>query len=179
MNKMIKGSVAGAAGVALLMGSFGTYALWNDAATMPGNTITSGVMDIEAGAVSWDDAAPGAWNPATDLVVPGDEIVRTQTFTVTGTGKNLKGTIKLTGGDVTQGGFNNLLDVTVKVTSDNATVVQDNGTNDFTFNAPFDAATLTAVVTYEFDKSDVTEAQEAQDATAAIADSTLTIQQTR
>ena len=29
-NKMIKGSVAGATGIVLLMGGFGTYALWSD-----------------------------------------------------------------------------------------------------------------------------------------------------
>ena len=193
MNKMVKGSVAGAAGVALLMGSFGTYALWNDTAEMPGNTVTSGVMDIEAGSVEWNDLATSGvndWTPGSaaadgksavlgDLIVPGDKIVRTQEFTLSGKGKNLKGTIKLTGGGVTQGGFDNLLDVTVQVTSDNATVLQDNGTNDFTFSAPFGSAKLTAVVTYKFDKAGVTKAQEAQNATAAIADSTLTIQQTR
>ena len=39
-NKMIKGSVAGATGIVLLMGGFGTYALWQDSATLGGSSVT-------------------------------------------------------------------------------------------------------------------------------------------
>ena len=50
MNKMVKASVVGAAGVSLLMGGFGTYALWHDSAgTGAGTSITSGVLDVNAG----------------------------------------------------------------------------------------------------------------------------------
>lgn len=178
MNKLIKGSLAGAAGVALLMGGFGTYATWTDSAGMQGNSISSGVMDIAAGVVVWDDLATtgtGDWT-ATDLLVPGDTVVRTQTFTVTGTGKSLEGTIKLTGAGVTSGGFGDLLDVKVEVTSDGNTKLTQSG-NDFAFTDPFGTSILTAVVTYKF-SADAT-AQQAQNATATVADSTITIQQTR
>ena len=193
MNKMMKGSVAGAAGVALLMGSFGTYALWNDTAEMPGNSISSGVMDIEAGDVSWDDLSTADiandWTPASqtaagDLLVPGDSVVRTQQFTVRGTGKNLEGTITLAGSaadtdtGVTKTGDDGLLVVSVDVESNNGRVVRStDDPNVFKFDAPFGAATLTAVVTYTLPAS-VTET-DAQGATATMANSTLTIQQTR
>lgn len=181
MNKTVKGSIAGAAGVALLMGSFGTYAVWSDQETLPGGTVTSGELDIAAGAVTWEDvsvAGPKRWQPG-DLLVPGDMITRTQTFTIKGTGENLRGTIALGGWDVDSGGFGDLLDVDVEVTSSDAVKVAkvDNTPGDFTFAAPFGEATLTAVVTYAFTE-DAT-AQEAQGATATIADSTITITQSR
>src|SRR5688572_6565363 len=61
MNKMIKGSIAGATGVALLMGGFGTYALWSDSETLDGSSITSGVLGVEAGAVTWKDQNLDDW----------------------------------------------------------------------------------------------------------------------
>jgi alternate signal-mediated exported protein len=179
MNKLIKASLAGAAGVALLTGGLGTYATWTDTARAEGHDIQSGVLDITAGNVVWDDQATvgtGDWTTST-LLVPGDVIKRTQTFTVRGDGKNLKGTIKLTGGAVTKGGFGDLLDVTVQVNSDNAGVARTTG-NDFKFVAPFGTGALTAVVTYKFDPNGTTTAQEAQNATASIAESTFTIAQT-
>ena len=36
MNKLVKGSIAGAAGIALLLGGAGTFALWNADATRCG-----------------------------------------------------------------------------------------------------------------------------------------------
>ena len=47
MNTMIKGSIAGATGVALLMGGFGTYALWSDSEDLPRNSVTSGNLNID------------------------------------------------------------------------------------------------------------------------------------
>ena len=46
MNKMIKGSIAGATGIALLMGGFGTYALWSDSQGISSGTVQSGTLDI-------------------------------------------------------------------------------------------------------------------------------------
>ncbi len=42
MNKTIKGSLAGAAGVALLMGGFGSYAMWSDSEHSAPAACTSG-----------------------------------------------------------------------------------------------------------------------------------------
>ena len=95
MNTMIKGSIAGATGIALLMGGFGTYALWSDSENLVANGVQSGELDIATSAGVYDDANSAAANDwtATDKMVPGDKVTYTQTFTVKGSGKNLKGTI--------------------------------------------------------------------------------------
>lgn len=178
MNKMVKGSVAGATGIVLLMGGFGTYALWSDSSDMPGSSVTSGELDIAAGDVHWNDLATTGnddWDPSNSnhLVVPGDVVTRTQTFAIKGTGKNLTGTVDFAPGTETNSSG---IEIDVAVTSDNATVTETAaGSNDFEFSAPFNTGTLTAVVTYTFPAS--TADQVDQNATAAIAQSTLTIAQ--
>ncbi len=149
MNKMIKGSVAGATGVALLMGGFGTYALWSDSEQLAQNGVQSGDLTIDTVAGSYDDAntaAAGDW-VASDKMVPGDTITYTQTFTVTGTGKNLKGTIKLNALPMSPNGFSTADPRRRRRPSSTATITKDNAT-DFSFAAPFGSATLTAKVTY-------------------------------
>ncbi len=98
MNKMMKGSIAGATGVALLMGGFGTYALWSDSEQARCRTACSPVSSPSTPSPgAYDDtntAAANDWS-ASDKMVPGDNITYTQTFTVTGTGNNLEGTIDL------------------------------------------------------------------------------------
>jgi len=183
MNKMVKGSLAGVAGVTLLLGSFGTYALWSDAEDIDASEVSSGVLDIKPGDTIWADASTGrtndAWDSKTDLMVPGDEVTRTQTFTITGTGKNLTGTVKVdegTLGDVANKlNFGEYLMHTLVVTSDNAQVTRTGDTNGFAFKAPFGEADLTAVVTYTL--AEGTPAQAAQDATAELTASTITIEQ--
>lgn len=150
MNKMIKGSVAGATGVALLMGGFGTYALWSDSENLSASKVQSGELDIATTGGVWDDANTSAaddWT-ASDKLVPGDKVTYTQTFTVKGTGKNMEGTIKYVKPTVTGDSWSNLTHA-VTVTSDNSDVEASgsSGTN-FTFDAPFGTATLTATVTY-------------------------------
>ncbi len=154
MNKMMKGSVAGATGVALLMGGFGTYALWSDSEDLAENHVQSGVLTIDTAAGVYDDArTTGAANDwtAADLMVPGDVVTYTQTFDVAGTGKNLQGTIALDVEDV-DGDFAGLVR-TVEVTSDDATIVRNADKVSFSFSDPFDTATLTAVVTYTLPSS--------------------------
>jgi alternate signal-mediated exported protein len=175
MNKMIKGSMVGATGVALLMGGFGTYALWSDSSALPASSVSSGELDIAAGDVHWNDLATAGnddWTAGTDKMVPGDTVTRTQTFAIKGNGKNLAGVVDFTQGGVT--GNTNGFKVKVEVSSDNAKVVAGAG-NDFTFSSPFDTATLTAVVTYTLDSS--VSNQVDQNATVALAESTLQIRQ--
>ena len=161
MNKMIKGSVAGATGVALLMGGFGTYALWSDSENLAANGVQSGELTIDTTAGEWDDvnsAAANDWNGATDKMVPRDKVSYTQTFTVNGEGKNLRGTITLGAQNLTSGfGAGNLVrTVAVDVSGAGAADITKVDDSNFTFASPFDTATLTAVVTYEF-KSSVTD----------------------
>lgn len=186
-NKMIKGSIAGATGIVLLMGGFGTYALWSDTSDMEASGVTSGELDIASAAATWADASGDsttAWNPNTDEIVPGDVIERTQVFTVKGSGKNLAGTIELSGGAVNDAAFakapgpGNWLTVDVDVTSSGGGVNETaTDSNAFAFDAPFGTQTLTAVVTYSFDEA--TTSQQAQNASATMAATTFTIAQVR
>jgi alternate signal-mediated exported protein len=94
MNKMIKGSVAGATGIVLLMGGFGTYALWSDSADLKDSTVQSGRLDISTvGAPVWTDESPDRtsanWS-ANDRMVPGDVVKMTQSLDIDAVGKNLE-----------------------------------------------------------------------------------------
>jgi len=102
MNKLVKGSIAGAAGIALLLGGAGTFALWNDSVTVAAGTVTTGelrIADATTPAAAWtEQSLTGTRNgvagtvivPSTTLkMVPGDTWRYTRTITLTTTGKNL------------------------------------------------------------------------------------------
>ena len=55
MNKLLKGAIAGAAGVALLLGGAGTFALWNSSATVTGGNIDAGNLHVA------DSGTAGTW----------------------------------------------------------------------------------------------------------------------
>jgi len=181
MNKMMKGSVAGAVGVTVLMGGFGTYALWTDSDTLDATEVNSGVLTIESnddGAyANPSNTADPSWG-ANSLMVPGDVVTYTETFDLSGTGKNLKGTVDFAtqamsstfaSGDLTR-------DIDVTITGGSAAITETAaGSNDFTFDDPFQSATLKVVVTYTFVDADGTDSQSATASTPA---TTLTIAQT-
>src|SRR6478609_5179369 len=148
MNTMIKGSIAGATGIALLMGGFGTYALWSDSENLAAHGVQSGELDIATSAGVYDDANSAAANDwtATDKMVPGDKVTYTQTFTVKGSGKNLKRTIAYVKPTLSST-FSGLTD-TVDITSSSADITAGSTAGSFTFAQPFGTATLTAKVTY-------------------------------
>ena len=82
MNKLVKGSIAAAAGITLLMGGAGSLALWNDSADLTGGSVSTGELNI----ISNGD---GAWTDNIALWVPGDEDTYTETFTIEAAGDNL------------------------------------------------------------------------------------------
>lgn len=82
MNKLVKGSIAGAAGIALLLGGAGTLAVWSDGATFDAGTVTSGELDLTAN-------GDGAWDQSIDFIVPGDELTYTESFAISAVGDNL------------------------------------------------------------------------------------------
>jgi alternate signal-mediated exported protein len=96
MNKLTKGAIATAAGIALLLGGAGTFALWNGATTIAGGTIQTGSLSIaKTGNATWADTSTtkngtSAFDPSTQALVPGDTVTLTQQVTLTTTGKNLK-----------------------------------------------------------------------------------------
>jgi alternate signal-mediated exported protein len=98
MNKLLKGAIAASAGVALLLGGAGTFALWNTSATVNGSSVSSGTLTIAtSGAAAWKNVSvtsAGTANStiadiATYRIVPGDTLEMTQTVTVNATGTNL------------------------------------------------------------------------------------------
>lgn len=117
MNKLVKGAIAGAAGIVLLMGGAGSLAYWNDTAqagpASGSNSITAGTLTITAqNAGTWtkgmynnagtQTVAPAAVaNLSNVRVVPGNRLVYTQVFNVVGTGDDLFFTIGSTNGAVT------------------------------------------------------------------------------
>jgi len=82
MNKLVKGSVAAAAGIALLMGGAGSLALWNDQVSVNAGSVSSGTLDIAP-------VTGGGWDQDIDYIVPGDSLTYTKNFTVTAVGDNL------------------------------------------------------------------------------------------
>ncbi|WP_157156530.1 alternate-type signal peptide domain-containing protein [Diaminobutyricimonas sp. LJ205] len=97
MNKLVKGSIAGAAGIALLLGGASTFALWNAEATVAAGEISVGKMTVSADqtAQTWAYVAPAAvsgtaFNPATQKLVPGTTVVLTQPLRIDAEGANLK-----------------------------------------------------------------------------------------
>ena len=106
MNKLIKGAIAAAVGIALLMGGASTLAFWNDSANISGGSISAGTLKIDVpGTVpatdGWASGATAIADISTFRIVPGDSITYTKTFTVTATGDNLSATAALTGGAIT------------------------------------------------------------------------------
>lgn len=173
---MIKGSVAGTAGIALLMGGFGTYAVWTDSEKIEASSVKSGTLDVAAGAVAWKDQTDADWTPGPtgDLLVPGDTISRTQTFTFTGTGKNLKGAIDFTPGNKSQTNTdaNNAFLVDVAV-SGLPEVSGAGGCWEFATSDLPKTVTTTVVYTLKANATNL------QNATAGIADSTFAVEQNK
>ena len=95
MNKMLTGSIAGAAGVALLLGGAGTFALWNDDAAIAGATINAGTLTVEASNSAWSDDQGAIDDLANYLIVPGDTLTYVTTLTVDAQGDNLHATLNV------------------------------------------------------------------------------------
>ncbi|WP_104200258.1 alternate-type signal peptide domain-containing protein [Cryobacterium sp. Y29] len=97
---MLKGSIAGAAGVALLLGGAGTFALWNGDAAIAGATITAGTLTVEASEGIWSDGAGSTINPEEYFIVPGDTLTYATTLTVDAKGDNLQANLNVPEGSI-------------------------------------------------------------------------------
>lgn len=107
MKKTTKAAVATAAAAALLIGSAGTLAFWNDTANISGqNAITAGDLKLTATATpTWKiQHTNGSESAVTDItavkLVPGDKLVYEMPATVTAQGQNLRFKVGLTGGSI-------------------------------------------------------------------------------
>lgn len=105
MNKLTKSAIAGAAGIALLLGGAGSLAYWNDSATVSSTTINAGSLSvaIDAGA-SWD-------NTITEWV-PGDTATYTADLTVVAEGDNIKADLTFDEASIGTGPLASALDIT-------------------------------------------------------------------
>ncbi len=146
----VKGTVAAAAGIAVLLGGAGTFALWNQSGSIGTAGTSTGALTATFGDMEWTDQAQVAdgtiENIAAFRMVPGDTLVGTSDIDVTATGENLKvlATLDTATGALPEG-----------VT---ATVDLSDGTTDgesITLQGTNGGATidLTATVTLKFDES--------------------------
>lgn len=146
MNKLVKGSLAGSAGIVLLMGGFGTYAVWQNSTAADLGSVGSGSLSIDkVGTPTWTSSA-GDWSP-TDLMVPGDTVTETVPLDVTASGKDLKAELSLSGVTSTFSG----LQITLSYAGKTSTTVTGSGTPTIDYAAA-DVSTLngakTATVTF-------------------------------
>jgi alternate signal-mediated exported protein len=145
MNKIVKGSIAGAAGIALLLGGAGTFALWNSTANLSAHTITAGKLTLS-------DNGDGVWkngtttiNPTTYRVIPGQTLVYTQTLKVDAVGDGIKA--KLTYSGLTPAGaLATYTTEALEVTSSSTNAVVSGSTINFTSGT----ATVNVKVTIVF-----------------------------
>ena len=100
MNKLLKGAVAGAAGIALLLGGAGTFAKWQSSANIGGSgtAITTGDLYLSNAHGSWADASGNTINN----IVPGDTVIYTETVDVHGKGDHLTAGFAVNLGSLTQ-----------------------------------------------------------------------------
>lgn len=90
----VKGTFAAAAGIAVLLGGMGTFALWNVGLGVDaGSSATGSLAATFDGPVDWQDVTPGHENAIDDItafrMVPGDEVAGEVGVTVTTVGENL------------------------------------------------------------------------------------------
>ncbi|GAA2241352.1 hypothetical protein GCM10010401_12640 [Rarobacter faecitabidus] len=187
MNKITKGAIAGGIGVALLLGGAGTLAYWNDQAAIGSNaTITAGTLTVQQAA----SPAP-AWtvsngtvtnavvsNIASFRAVPGDVLRYTATYTITGTGDNLRATAGLGNGAIA---------AATPVTAQNTALadrlgasatVLINGSTTWTMPSPgTHTVTVTATITWPFAGDPTTEDNPAKTGAVTLSNFNLTVQQ--
>lgn len=99
MKKIVKATIAAAAGATLLLGGAGTFATWNASATTQGTSISSGNLVVE------DSGAAGVWTAngsstpislAGYTIAPGDTLTYTKTMSIAAEGDNISATLGLT-----------------------------------------------------------------------------------
>ncbi|MBF0671101.1 MAG: alternate-type signal peptide domain-containing protein [Salinibacterium sp.] len=154
MNKLLKGSIAGAAGIALLLGGAGTLALWNDSETITGGTITAGELELTVvGSGVWTDQNDDVIDLDDYRIVPGDELTYTASFDVSAVGDNLSATVDIAEGSIAAATPNDAEDEALaSFLTDSATIAIDGGAA-VAAGSPIavsDGETVTVAVTISF-----------------------------
>lgn len=161
MNKLLKGAIAGAIGIALLIGGAGTFALWNSSISVAGGTIVAGNLLVA-------DGAAGVWtvNGGTTPISlssfkasPGDVLKYTKTVNITASGDNLVATLGLGAASITPNTAGNAADIALANYLNANTVVAATGAaitgsglsytvTPGTTGVSASAVTLTATITF-------------------------------
>ncbi len=93
MKKLTTGLIAAGSGLILLIGTSGSLALWNDAATVDAGSVASGVLTI--------NAANGAWSQQLQHWVPGDSETYAADVSIVAQGDNLASQVTIDPGSIT------------------------------------------------------------------------------
>lgn len=152
MNKTLKGTLALAVAALLLLGGFGTYALWSDSETLGGGTIAAGELKLDGDDPGvWTDVSAGGAGtviPDVDdfLIVPGDVLTYSLTRTVLAKGDNLQATLAADPTSVTG-------DAALLADVDITTAVTIAGTAVTAITDANDEQDVTVLVTFTFDEA--------------------------
>jgi alternate signal-mediated exported protein len=183
-KQFVKGALTVTAGTALLVGGFGSFALWSEQDPLPSDPITAGELSLEAQTESWRDesldSATTTWNPETDELVPGDTVTMTVPLTVTAVGKNLAGTIRLDGAALQTAGFGPHFTVSYDVTPtpEAGVTPEQDGSVSFLRSAMNDDE-IEAEGTVTFALSEDASLNEAENANAVLSDVDFVLTQVR
>lgn len=156
MNKLTRGAIAAGAGLVLLLGGAGTFALWSDSVTLNGSTITAGELKFgTVGSPTWVNATNGGNTPIANIstfkMVPGNTLKMTQTVQITATGDDLKADLTYNPASITiDPALASHVTVTLGATSSNSNVVST-GNNTFRVTPASGVSTVTVTVTVAFD----------------------------
>lgn len=158
MNKLVKGSIAGAVGIALLLGGAGTFALWNGTANVAAGSVASGTLTIASNNATavWRDISPDKTASTIDIstfkIVPGDTIELTQSIKVTATGNNLRAVLTYDPASITTStaadlALKNKLVYDLSTASGAANIVRDGTTNNYLVTPAAGESTVTVKLT--------------------------------
>ena len=116
MKKIPKATIAAGAGLALLLGTGSTLAFWNSKASLAGQQITAGLLDLKPkGTPSWEVENSTGTRTAVNVdqlrMVPGDVLIYTGTFSVDAQGQNLDLTASIAAGSIVPADAANTADV--------------------------------------------------------------------
>lgn len=144
MNRFAKGSIAAGAGIVLLLGGAGTFALWNDTAEIGNATIQAGELRLDTTGTGGWDAVPANW-------VPGDSATYTDTLTLTAVGDNIAAILSVDESSIT-GDADLLADLEIEFTVGAVTggTVVDNGDGSYSISAA-GSYTIPVEVSVSFD----------------------------
>ncbi|MBD8702349.1 MULTISPECIES: alternate-type signal peptide domain-containing protein [Frigoribacterium] len=187
MNKLVKGSIAAAAGIALLLGGAGTFALWNANTEVAAASVTSGTLALTpSGTGTWTDITNGRNAAISDVsqfkIVPGNKLRFTQTMKIDASGNDLVADLTYSAASIT-GSLKNVAVTTMGVSSAAgssalpAGVTADTATAGSFVVRPVAAGSTTAVVTFVVELPQATDGAASMNGTLDLSKLTFTLKQ--